>query len=103
MAERAGETNGSDTREFRIELSAENLAELFVAWLNELLSLSVSEKTIFTRFSIDSLTQTHCAARVCAESASHFRMKTEVKAATYHQLLVTQIHEGWRAEVIFDV
>ena len=31
------------------------------------------------------------------------RLKTEIKAVTYHQLKVQKVKDTWQAEVIFDV
>jgi SHS2 domain-containing protein len=105
MAKRTGaaQARGSGRKGFAIELTAENLEELFVAWLNELLSLSVSESVIFTSFSFTKLDETHCAATAWGESASGFEMRTEIKAATYHQLSLKRAGRSWKAEVIFDV
>ena len=105
MARKKGGAKASSPghKDFAIDLTAENLEELFVAWLNELLSLSVSENVIFTHFSITTLNETHCAAEARGESAADFTMRTEIKAATYHRLAVRPAGHGWKAEVIFDV
>jgi SHS2 domain-containing protein len=99
----AGKTRGSGSKHLAIELTAENLEELFVAWLNELISLSVSERVIFTHFSFRKLDETHCTADARGESAAGFKMRTEIKAATYHQLSLKRTGRSWKAEVIFDV
>ncbi|MGE5307543.1 MAG: archease [Deltaproteobacteria bacterium] len=93
----------SSERNFPIELGAENREELFVAWLNELLSLSTTENVIVSDIDIERLRADSLKARVRGESMASYEFKTEVKAATYHGLKVEQSGKDWLAEVIFDV
>lgn len=85
----------------KIDLSASNLEELLVSWLGELLSLSDIKKAMFTHFQISELTDTRIKAKVFAEK--NYTTKTEIKAATYHQLEIKKEKDFWQAEVIFDV
>jgi SHS2 domain-containing protein len=93
----------SPVKKFLIRLGAENLEELFVAWLNELLSLSQSEGMIVTAIGMEELDERSLRATANGESADDYEMKTEIKAATYHRLSVSRSGRGWKAEVIFDV
>jgi len=87
----------------KINQEAEDLEELFVNWLNELLSLSAAKEVIFTGFKINKITNNLLRAEAAGEPMQAFKVNTEIKAATYHQLKVRQIGNIWQAEVIFDV
>ncbi|MFA4888369.1 MAG: archease [Candidatus Omnitrophota bacterium] len=80
-----------------------DLEELFINWLNELLSLSSAKGIIFQRFKINKLKQDYLEAMVSGTSVINCRVNVEVKAATYHQLKIEKTKTGWQAEVIFDV
>ncbi|MDP2941166.1 MAG: archease [Candidatus Omnitrophota bacterium] len=86
-----------------IEQSAQGLDELFVNWLNELLSLSATKELIFSDFQIKNLDQHRLQAVAAGSSIKNYRINTEIKAATYHQLKIERSKGGWVAEVIFDV
>jgi len=86
-----------------IKQKADNLQELFVSWLNELLSLSAAKGIIFARFQIKKLSNRALEALAAGAGAENYRVNTEVKAATYHQLKIEKENSGWLAEVIFDV
>ena len=65
---------------------AEDIEELFINWLNELLSLSAAKEIIFSEFKVNKF-QTPALksnALVCQPSA--YKINTEIKAATYHGL-----------------
>jgi len=87
----------------KIKLESEDLEELFVTWLNELLSLSAAKELIFSQFSIKKISKNGLEAEVSGEDAGNYKLNTEIKAATYHQLRIEENKEGWQAEVIFDV
>jgi len=87
----------------KIEQKADDLEELFVNWLNELLSLSATKELIFLEFQINKLDKNTLQAIAIGEAAANYKMNTEIKAATYHQLKLEKVNTGWQAEVIFDV
>ena len=87
----------------RINQKADNLEELFVNWLNELLSLSSAKDLIFYDFKIDQLDEQYLKAQAFAGDIKDYKVNTEIKAATYHELKIAQIDSGWQAEVILDV
>ena len=86
-----------------IEQKADNIEELFINWLNELLSLSAVKELIFSDFAIKKLTEKSIEAVALGEVASDYKVNVEIKAATYHQLKLEQSKAGWLGEVIFDV
>ena len=86
-----------------IKEKADNIEELFINWLNELLSLSAVKELIFTDFIIEKLDE-HSIKSICiGEDIKNFKVNTEIKAATYHELKLEQTKSGWQAEVILDV
>ena len=82
---------------------AEGIEELFVNWLNELLSLSAVKGLVFEDIVIREIRGNSVKAVAIGSSISNFKVNSEIKAATYHQLKIEKTHSGWQAEVIFDV
>ena len=87
----------------KIEQKADNIEELFINWLNELLSLSATKEIIFSDFKIDRLEEDNLEATVIGGNIKNYKVNTEIKAATYHQLEIKKVPSGWEAKVIFDV
>ena len=87
-----------------IELTAVDEESLLVEWLNELIYLFDAENVIFKRFNIIELNNTRLKARSYGEKvdSSRHKLKTGVKAATYHMLKVDR-GNGCKAQVLFDI
>ena len=87
-----------------IELAATDKESLLVAWLNELVCQFDTERIIYKRFDIIELTDTQIRARSYGEKvdSSKHKLKTGVKAATYHMLKVDR-DNGCRVQVLFDI
>ncbi|KPK98155.1 MAG: hypothetical protein AMJ95_05425 [Omnitrophica WOR_2 bacterium SM23_72] len=102
IAEPKGPTTQS-AEEISIKLNAENIEQLFVNWLNELLSLSATKELIFTSFEVTLLENNRLEAVACGVPMEDFRINAEIKAATFHELKLERTASGWIAEVIFDV
>ena len=86
------------------ELTAADEESLLVEWLNELIFLFDVENIIFKRFDITQLNNTQLKARSYGEkvdSAKH-KLKTGVKAATYHMLEINK-GDGCKVQVLFDI
>jgi SHS2 domain-containing protein len=91
-------------QEIEIKQKADTLEELFVNWLNELLSLSSAKELIFSEFQIKKIDKNSLEALVIGQGiAGYYKVNTEIKAATYHQLKIEEAKTGWQAEIIFDV
>jgi SHS2 domain-containing protein len=86
-----------------IKQEAENLEELFVNWLNELLSLSAAKGLIFYNIKISRLEGNSLEAFCTGSDISNYKVNIEIKAATYCELKVEKIGSSWAAKVIFDV
>src|SRR3989338_3381766 len=91
------------TEEF--SLNAENHEELLVAWLDELLYNFYTKQIIFSEFKVEELTETRIKAKAFGRpvGANRNRLKTEIKAATYHNLKIEKSESGCVVEIIFDV
>ena len=102
MAKRQTPTIAGQTQ-IEIKQKADDLEELFVNWLNELLCLSATKELIFCAFQINKLDENTLKAIAIGSNIKNYRVNTEIKAATYHQLKLKNDESGWQAEVIFDV
>ncbi len=91
--------------EREVEISGKNLERLMVDWLSELLYLHDVENLLFKGFKVESVSEGQLRARVKGEPFQEgiHRIKTEVKAVTYHQIQVRKEDGGWRAQVIIDL
>jgi len=87
-----------------IEVTAADEESLLVEWLNELIYLFDVENIIFNRFDIIELGSTRLKARSYGEKVdrSRHKLKTGVKAATYHMLKINK-GDGCQVQVLFDI
>jgi SHS2 domain-containing protein len=87
-----------------VGVTAGDREDLLVAWLNELIYLFEVEKVLFKRFEIGELTETRLKASCFGEKIDpeRHKIKTAVKAATYHMLKVDE-GDGFRVQVLFDI
>jgi SHS2 domain-containing protein len=95
-----------EERECRVvRAQAGDRETLLVAWLGELLYQFETLRTIFKRFDIMELDDSHVAARAHGEKydPKRHRLRIEIKAVTYHRLAVEKVGDHWEASVIFDI
>jgi len=87
-----------------IELTAPDEESLLIEWLNQLIYLFDTENIVFKRFDVTKLNNTQLKARSYGEKvdSSKHRLKTGIKAATYHMLKIDK-GDGCRAQVLFDI
>ena len=91
-----------------IELEEENIENLFVDWMNELISQFFADKFLPAQYSVNIDSRQKLStlkADILGENFNPYERKInkEIKAATYHGLKVEETKEGYVAEVIFDV
>lgn len=91
------------SEKIEIKLKADSLEEIFVTWLNELLSLSATKEVVFSGFRIKKVDRKNLDAIALGSDIKNYRVNTEIKAATYYELKLEESKSGWEAEVIFDV
>lgn len=89
---------------FDIEVKSTDEDALVVDWLNELLFLNQARGVMIRRFEIKEISENSIKSLGCGEIFDEGKhpIKTEIKAATYHDLSVTK-QEGIKIKVTFDV
>lgn len=94
----------AEVEERRIELSADDLGDLLVAWLNELIYLFDAENLLLSGFDVRPVGDTGLVATVRGERVdkTRHRIKLGVKAATHHMLEIDR-DNGVRLQVLFDI
>ncbi len=93
----------SPVKKFIIDKKADNLENLLVEWLGELLFLYSTKNIVFDKFDIKELDDNHINAVISGWPTQDYKIKTEIKAVTYHMLKVWQEKNHWFAQLIFDV
>ena len=88
-----------------LQVSSEDRDSLLVEWLNELIYLFDVKHILFNRFDIESLTHNELKATCYGEGFDPMKhkIKTGVKAATYHMLRLDKNGDGYKAQIIFDI
>ncbi|MBA2124071.1 hypothetical protein B9J78_03950 [bacterium Unc6] len=95
--------------EIKILVEEDNLEFLLVRFLQEIVYISETQEMAFKDITIEDIKKT--ASRWSISSAlkaepfetSRRRLKTSVKAVTYHNLYIKKTGAGYQARVIFDV
>jgi SHS2 domain-containing protein len=87
-----------------IEVTGEDMTDLFINFLRELLALFTCEGMFVHSCRIMSLNETRLTAKLGLDpydSARH-KVRAEIKAVTYHGATLTKTEKGHEARVIFD-
>ena len=94
-----------DDVERELSLEAGDLEELLFIWLNELLFIMYADGLLFSKFEVKDVVDSRLVAAASGErlDRGRHRLDEEIKAATYHEMMVERLDEGWKARVIFDV
>ena len=94
----------SATEECRVQVEAESLGELLVAWLSALLTEAEIRNLAFSRFVVEDPAGGSLQGTAWGGPFAGLELRgPPVKAVTYHDLAVEPEPGGWRARVIFDV
>ncbi len=88
-----------------MEVEAKNTEELLVAWLRELLYQAETKKILLKEFAFQYFNEARLRVICYGEKINpkKHRLKTEIKAVTYHQLKVEQENSLWVGRIIFDI
>ena len=87
----------------KVQQEAGSLEELFVNWLNELLSLSEANGLIFHEIKVKRLEGNTLEAFCTGSDIANYKVNIEIKAATYCGLKVEKTGSSWSAEVVLDI
>jgi len=89
----------------QLEVDGHDSVSLLIAWLNELIFLFDTEYLIFCQFEVESLTETHVRGRASGEpyDAQRHELSSAIKAVTWHEAVVEQTDDGYKARLIFDI
>ncbi|MBA4311918.1 MAG: archease [Chlorobiaceae bacterium] len=88
-----------------IHIVADDKEQLLVKWLSEILYLYDGRKFLSKEFRISLLNETELKAVASGEfiSESKHKMRMDVKAVTYHQLVVEENMNGGKVRVFLDI
>jgi SHS2 domain-containing protein len=88
-----------------IELHAADPEQLLVQWLGEILFLFDGNKFASGSFAVEEVDTQHLKAKVKGESLNESKhsTRTDVKAITYHQILVRENQAGSLVRVFLDI
>jgi SHS2 domain-containing protein len=91
--------------EVTLQIQGPDPESLLVNWLSELLYLHDAEDWLFRDFEIQHLQDDSMSALARGEKFHRARHQTKlmVKAITYHQLVLEESPQGWRAQVYVDI
>ena len=98
----SGEIGGDE--EIPISLAADSLEMLFHDWLSEINYLFLVQGKVIREFAIE-ITGTKLVGICRGENYNPQRhlANTEIKAVTYHQIIVGKEKQQWFAQVFFDL
>jgi SHS2 domain-containing protein len=85
-----------------VDLEALDGPDRLVRWINEILYLATVEGFVMADASV-TLRDGGLSATLVGEADGNHRLRTEIKSATYHDLLLEQGENEVRARVVMDV
>ncbi len=91
--------------EMTLTAEGQDREELLVSWLDELLYTFYTKHVICSEFGITELDDTHIVAKVKGRfiGENRNRLKTEIKAATRHNLNIEKKNNIYEVTIVFDV
>jgi protein archease len=92
----------------KIHLKSETIEDLLVNWLGELISLLFAKNFLPSKYEISIKQDENSCVLDGVVSGQRFNpfeqdIKTEVKAATYHNLHILQKQGQYQVDIVFDV
>lgn len=100
------DTSNIETTEIRlVEIHASEYEQLLVKWLAEILYLYDGEDFVPGKFEINTLTREYLNVTIGGEKFNNIKhpTKMDVKAITYHQILVQENYECGLVRVFIDI
>jgi len=93
--------NIEQTVEKRIEVTANDTEELLVTFLNELVYLLERDGSVFLKFCVREISDSHLI--VSASGGQVSERRHSIKAVTFNDLEVIHSCQGYEATIVFDV
>jgi SHS2 domain-containing protein len=104
LAEIAGIWHPGSGEEVMIEVESEDLGSLLVDWLSEVLYLEDERSAAIAGIEMTRVEHGHVSGAVTLRPLDSDPVEgVQIKAVTYHQLLVERAPGGWTARVFFDI
>ena len=101
----AGSSKIDSNEERVISLVALDCENLLVRWLTEILFLYDAEKFLTADVTFAKINDTALKATILGQmyDATKHELKLDIKAITYHQLMIQEIEDIWTARVFVDI
>lgn len=96
-----GGKNPADGVRRQINIAASDRTSLLVDFLNEVLSLSHTNKEIYTEVELTNVSENTVSANLTGNIVGRFGQ--DVKAVTYHEAEVTEENGHWQVNLVLDV
>ena len=104
LAEIAGIWRPGSGEEVVIEVEADDLGALLVDWLSEVLYLEDGRRAAIANVEMTRVEPGRAAGALTLRPLDSDAVEgVQIKAVTYHQLLVERESGGWTARVFFDI
>jgi len=89
---------------FNIKLKADGPESLLISFLNELNYISTAKKALLGKIKIISISKSFLTSEVSGlKNVEKLSFLREIKAATYHDILIKKTRGGFSAKITFDV
>jgi SHS2 domain-containing protein len=86
-----------------IELKADSLDELMIAWLQQIIASVDTEEMFFSKFDVQDISEKKLKAEIWGESISPEKGGTVVKAVTYYKFKLEKIKDKFKATISLDI
>ena len=104
LAEIAGIWRPGPGEEVKIEVESDDLGALLVDWLSEVLYLEDGRRAAIAGVEMHRVEPGHASGTITLDPLGADPIEgVQIKAVTYHQLLVERASNGWGARVFFDI
>lgn len=84
-----------------IKVESSDLGALLIDFLSEILYLIQTNKEIYNKIKFKKFTDTGIEAEIYGQEMEGFG--EDIKAVTYHDLVVKKVNDHWEGVVLFDI
>ncbi|MCL4229422.1 archease [Candidatus Dependentiae bacterium] len=86
----------------QVAITATTIESLLVDFLSRALYLSDVHNEAYLDAKIHEINETHVKATIFGVSVTRFEV-VEIKAVTYHDLMVRRVGDGYQVDIVFDI